>query len=60
MSDMFSFCTNLVKVDLSSFNTKNVTNLESMFYECTCLIKIKRKNCIKNKFPKSKLFIIKI
>ena len=34
MSYMFSYCSNLKILDLSSFNTLNVTNLSYMFYNC--------------------------
>jgi len=30
---MFTHCEKLISIDLSSFNTKNVTNMESMFYD---------------------------
>ena len=38
MSSMFSFCTNLTKLDLSSFDTSNVTNMWDMFSRCSQLI----------------------
>jgi len=31
---MFSYCSNLKILDLSSFNTLNVTNMSYMFYNC--------------------------
>ena len=31
---MFYYCSNLTSLDLSSFNTSNVTNMTNMFYEC--------------------------
>ena len=31
---MFAYCEKLISIDLSSFNTKNVTNMESIFYLC--------------------------
>jgi len=37
MSGMFSNCYNLGKVNLNSFNTKNVLSMNSMFYNCTSL-----------------------
>ena len=33
-SEMFFGCENLLYIDLSSFDTKNVTNMNSMFYGC--------------------------
>ena len=33
-SYMFFFCKKIKSIDLSSFDTKNVTNMYSMFYEC--------------------------
>ena len=38
---MFSGCSNLINIDLSSFNTKNATNLDNMFYKCSKLKRIK-------------------
>ena len=37
---MFSGCINLTKIDLSSFNTQNVTDMSYMFYNCEKLTKI--------------------
>ena len=37
---MFFKCSKLTNIDLSSFNTKNVTNMSYMFYECSKLTKI--------------------
>ena len=36
-SYMFSECNKLKKIDLSSFQTKNVTNMKGMFYNCNNL-----------------------
>ena len=33
-SDLFSYCENIVSLNLSSFNTKKVTNMARMFYGC--------------------------
>ena len=40
MENMFWNCESLIKVDLSSFNTQNVTTMENMFWNCKSLIKI--------------------
>ena len=37
---MFVGCSNLTNIDLSSFNTKNVTNMSYMFYGCSNLTNI--------------------
>ena len=37
MSDMFCGCYSLKSIDLSSFNTNNVTNMVSMFFNCKSL-----------------------
>ena len=37
MSDMFSYCSGLTSLDLSGFNTQNVTNMRGMFYNCSGL-----------------------
>ena len=34
MTDVFSFCSSLNHLDLSSFNHKNVTDISYMFYNC--------------------------
>ena len=34
---MFSKCPSLIKVNLSSFNTMNVTNMSKLFNECKSL-----------------------
>ena len=40
MSYMFYGCSNLTKIDLSSFNTESVINMSNIFYDCSNLIKI--------------------
>ena len=35
-----AYCENLTKIDLSNFDTKNVTNMSSMFCNCNNLISI--------------------
>ena len=40
MSCMFWGCKSLVKLDLSSFDTKNVTSMRQMFYGCESLVKL--------------------
>ena len=37
MSEMFTCCKKLSEVDLSSFYTKNVTDMNYMFFGCTKL-----------------------
>ena len=37
MSYMFSYCSSLTNLDLSSFNTSNVTNMDGMFDDCSSL-----------------------
>ena len=34
---LFTFCQNITKIDLSSFDTKNVTNMNEMFSDCSNL-----------------------
>ena len=34
---MFSFCLSLTNIDLSNFNTQNVTNMKWMFWQCSSL-----------------------
>ena len=37
---MFSGCSSLTELDISNFNTSNVTNMSGMFQECTELTQI--------------------
>ena len=37
MEDMFSGCYSLKELNLSNFNTNNVTNMRGMFYGCYSL-----------------------
>ena len=39
MSEMFSGCNSLTNLDLSNFNTQNVTNMSAMFSGCKSLKK---------------------
>ena len=34
MESLFEDCKNIINLDLSSFNTQNVTSLEKMFKNC--------------------------
>ena len=36
---MFSVCSSLTNIELSNFNTNNVTNMSYMFYRCKKLTK---------------------
>lgn len=50
---MFSDCSGLTALDLSNFDTSNMTNMKSMFYCCSGLANIKckaafRERCITN------------
>ena len=40
MNLMFYECESLTNLNLSNFNTQNVTDMESMFYYCKSLKKI--------------------
>ena len=37
MRGMFSVCSSLKSINLSSFNTNNVNNMREMFNYCSCL-----------------------
>ena len=40
MNNMFSNCSSITSLDLSNFDTSNVTNMSAMFNECTNLTSI--------------------
>ena len=44
MNSMFSGCSSLISLDLSNFNTINVTNMKGMFNECSSLISLDLSN----------------
>ena len=41
---MFSNCSSLTSLNLSNFNTNNVTNMDSMFYYCSSLTSLNLSN----------------
>ena len=41
---MFYECSSLANIDLSNFNTKNISNMSHMFYECSSLTNINLSN----------------
>jgi len=45
MIGMFYYCSSLTNIDLSNFNTQNVTNMRDMFCFCSSL---KKQNVIIN------------
>ena len=48
MSDMFSECSSLKELNLSNFNTNNVTNMRYMFSGCSDQFKNKIRTEYKN------------
>ena len=55
MRVMFFYCSSLTNLDLSNFNTQNVTNISEMFYFCNSLKKnniITKDNKILDKLSK--------
>ena len=44
MAYMFSYCSNLIELDLNSFDTSNVEGMMAMFIECSSLKKINLRN----------------
>ena len=44
MSEMFSGCSLLKEINVSNFNTNNVTNMEGMFYGCSSLKELNLSN----------------
>ena len=48
MSYMFSRCSSLKELNLSNFNTYNVTDMSYMFSKCSCELKFKIRNQYKN------------
>ena len=45
---MFSGCSSLKELNLSNFNTNNVTDMTDMFYECSYELKYKIKKQYKS------------
>ena len=41
MGFMFCGCESLININLSNFNTQNVTNMSCIFYDCSSLKKEK-------------------
>ena len=41
MSEFFSGCTSLQYIDISNFDTSNVTDMDNMFQDCVNLIEVK-------------------
>ena len=41
---MFVYCSNLIVLDLSNFDTSKVTSMNFMFYDCSNLISLNLKN----------------
>ena len=41
---MFSNCSSLTSLNLSNFNTNNVTNMSGMFYNCSSLTSLNLSN----------------
>ena len=57
MSFMFSGCNSLTNLNLSNFNTQNVTNMTSMFSGCTSLTNLNLSNFnTQNVFDMSDMF----
>jgi surface protein len=44
MESMFDYCSQLTNLDLSHFNTENVTNMSHMFEECPSLVYLNLSN----------------
>ena len=44
MSYMFYNCSSLIELDLSNFNTNNVTNMSYMFFGCSSLKELNLSN----------------
>ena len=41
---MFADCNSLISINLSNFNTQNVTNMSNMFYKCKSLTSLDLSN----------------
>ena len=44
MRSLFDGCSSLKELDLSNFNTNNVTDMSYMFYECSLLKELNLNN----------------
>ena len=49
MSYMFNVCSSLKEINISSFKTNNVTNMNNMFFECSSLKELDLSNFNTNK-----------
>ena len=56
MQHMFSGCNSLLSLDLSNFNTQNVTNMYSMFAKCESLTEINLSNFTSEKADIDSMF----
>ena len=44
MRNMFCYCLSLIELDISNFNTNNVTNMKCMFFKCSSLKELNLSN----------------
>ena len=49
MAKMFNYCSNLTTLDISNFDTRNVTNMYAMFNKCSNLTTLNLSNFETNK-----------
>jgi len=56
MSCMFWDCSSLTTLDLSNFDTSEVTNMQSMFSHCSSLTNLDLSNFYTSKAIKSNMF----
>jgi surface protein len=57
MKNMFAKCKSLTSLNLTIFNTNNVTDMDNMFYECSSLDYLDISNFnIENVINKEKIF----
>ena len=58
MSGMFYGCSSLTNINLSNFNTNNVTNMSCMFYRCSSLTNISITQCAWSKCESGADFLL--
>ena len=55
---MFNKCSSLTSLNLSNFNTNNVTNMDSMFNKCSSLTSLNLSNFNTNNVTNMEMYVL--